>query len=266
MSSTDPAPDAETAAVVASASPAASERAAVAALAGVDGWLTEAQAERLWRAAGSVRPGGRIVEIGSFRGRSTIALAFGAPDAELVAIDPHAGNDRGPREIHGFEDEAAEDHAVFHANLERAGVADRVRHVRRFAADAAREVAGPIDLLFVDGAHRLGPARDDLRRWGDRVVPGGRLLVHDAFSSVGVTLALAVTVGPSGRFRYEGRTGSLVEYSAVAGGLRSRLASIGRQLVELPWFVRNVLVKLAIVAHARPLARALGHDGETWPY
>ena len=45
------------------------------------------------------RPG-RIVEIGSFRGRSMIVLASAAaPGVELVAIDPHGGSDRGPQEI-----------------------------------------------------------------------------------------------------------------------------------------------------------------------
>lgn len=234
---------------------------------GLDGWLTRAQAGRLWDAAARQRPGARIVEIGSFRGRSTVVLALAAPEAgEIVAIDPHAGNDRGPQEIYGFEDAAQEDHEVFHANLRAAGVEGRVRHVRRFSADAQSEVPGPIDVLFIDGAHRFGPARDDLRRWGANVVPGGHLLVHDAFSSVGVTAALLTTVAVDGRFEYAGRSGSLVEYRCTHVGPAGRAAKVAHHLAQLPWFARNVLVKVAIVAHLRPLARALGHDGETWPY
>lgn len=240
---------------------------AIAAAETVDGWLTADQAARLWDAAASLRPGGRIVEIGSFRGRSTVVLALAAPQAgEIVAIDPHAGNDRGPQEIHGFEDAAKEDFDVFHANLRRAGVDERVRHVRRFSADAQAEAPGPIDVLFIDGAHRFGPARDDLRRWGANVVPGGRMLVHDAFSSVGVTAALLSGVALDGRFEYLGRSGSLVEYRATHLGPLQRLSKLARHVAELPWFARNVLVKLAILTGRRSLARALGHDGETWPY
>ena len=122
----------------------------------VEGWMTEDQARKLWNGARSVRPGGRIVEIGSFRGRSMIVLASAAPtDVELVAIDPHAGNDRGPQEIEGFADEAAEDNVVFNANLAAAGVADRVTHLRMFSDDALAEVPGDIDLLYIDGAHRF---------------------------------------------------------------------------------------------------------------
>ena len=131
------------------------------------------------------------MEIGSFRGRSTIVLAAAAADGvEVVAIDPHAGNDRGPQEIDGFADEAATDRDVFDANLAAAGVADRVRHVAAFSAAAHGDVDGPIDVLYIDGAHRYGPARDDIRDWGARVADGGTLLIHDAFSSVGVTLAI----------------------------------------------------------------------------
>jgi SAM-dependent methyltransferase len=211
---------------------------------GVEGWLTPAQAQHLHEAAAAVPSTGRIVEIGSFRGRSTIALALGAAEGvEVVAIDPHAGNDRGPREIEGFESEAADDNEAFRANLARAGVADRVRHVRAFSADAHSEVEGQIDLLWIDGAHRFGPARADIRDWGDRVVDGGRLLVHDSWSSVGVTLGLLATVTFARRWRYDGRTGSLAAYTRTTGGA----GSAARQLAELPWFALNLVRKLLIV-------------------
>jgi pimeloyl-ACP methyl ester carboxylesterase len=68
--------------------------------------LTPAQGERLWEAAAAVRPGGTIAEIGSYRGKSAIVMASAAADGVMVtAIDPHAGNDRGPQQIHGTADE-----------------------------------------------------------------------------------------------------------------------------------------------------------------
>ena len=219
----------------------------------VEGWLTEAQARRLRTRAAEAR--GLVVEIGSFRGRSTIVLAAAAP--QVVAIDPHAGGDRGPQEIGADAARGAEDHEAFTANLARAGVADRVRHVRRPSAQAFDAVDGPVALLYVDGAHRFGPARADLAGWGARVAPGGAMLVHDAFSSVGVTLALLTECVFSPRWRYAGRTGSLAEYERVPlhGAARARNAL--RQLVELPWFLRNLTIKVLIVARLR--------DGP-WPY
>jgi hypothetical protein len=36
--------------------------------------------------------------------------------------------------------------------------------------------------------------------------------------------------------------------------------------VEVPWFLRNVLIKILIVAKLTPLTRLLGHRGGNWPY
>jgi predicted O-methyltransferase YrrM len=234
---------------------------------GVEGWLTDAQASVLWDAASRVPEGGAIVEIGSFRGRSAIVLARASGGrAEVVAIDPHAGGDRGPQEIAADAERGDSDFDAFHANLRQTGVSDAVRHVRLPSADALRAVEGEIDVLYVDGAHRYGPARDDVADWGARVRPGGELLIHDAFSSVGVTLAQARLLLAGGEFRYLGRAGSLARYRRERLAGRDRAANALRQLAQLPWLARNLAVKLAIVARLRPVARALGHRDGPWPY
>jgi len=237
------------------------------ALDGVEGWFSLDQLARVAARAAAVPAGGRIVEIGSFRGRSTIAIARSAnPETEIMAIDPHAGNDRGPQEIDGYAEAAAEDSEVFLANLDRAGVRERVCYVRKFSHEAVGDVTGPIDLLHIDGAHRLGPARDDIRHWGARVVPGGAMLIHDAFSSVGVTAAIAAELAFAGQWRYAGRSRSLAEYRKEPLGGRARLVNVGRQLAQLPWFARNLAIKALLVARLGKVAHVLGHDGETWPY
>jgi SAM-dependent methyltransferase len=214
----------------------------------VEGWLTEAQASRLDAAARRVPAGGRIVEIGSFRGRSTIVLARAAGETvEVVAIDPHMGSDRGPQEIEADAGRGDADFALFHANLRRHGVDERVRHVRALSQAALDDVDGPVDVLWVDGAHRYGPALEDLVRWGARVRPGGAMLVHDAFSSIGVTLALLRGVVFSSGWRYVGRAGSLVEYTRAPAGRSSAL----RQLALLPWFAKNVVLKVLTVLRLR---------------
>ena len=241
---------------------------ALAAADGVEGWLSEGQARRLFERATAVPPEGRIVEIGSYRGRSAIVMARAAAGAEVVAIDPHAGNDRGPQEIHGSSSEGEADNLAFRENLARAGVTDAVRHVRQPSQDALGAVEGPIDLLYVDGAHRLRPAKDDIARWGARVRPGGSMLVHDSFSSIGVTLALLRLLALGRDFVYVGRERSLAEYRRVGAPLTpaERLRNGTRQLAQLPWFARNVLIKVAIVLRARPVLRILGHDSLDWPY
>jgi len=222
----------------------------------VNGWLSDAQAQRLWSSASALTPPATIVEIGSFQGRSTIVLArAAAAGIEIVAIDPHAGNDRGPQEFEGFEAEAANDNAVFNENLRAAGVADRVRHVRAFSNAAHGEVAGDIDLLYIDGAHRYRPALDDIRQWGARVAPGGTMLIHDSFSSIGVTMAIARALFTGTDFTYVGRSGSMTEYRRDTPP--STTSNALRQAAQLPWFAKNVVVKGLIAAKVldRP-----------WPY
>jgi predicted O-methyltransferase YrrM len=236
----------------------------------VEGWMSDDQAARLWRCAAAVPAGGRIVEIGSYHGRSAIVLASAAPHAgEVVAIDPHAGSDRGPQEIAADAGRGDADHAAFRANLEAAGVADRVRHVRRLSGEALAEVDGPLSLLYVDGAHRFAPARDDIRHWGGRVAPGGTMLVHDAWSSIGVTGALLAECVFSPGWRYRGRAGSLADFERVREPLRgaARARDALHQLAELPWFGRNVAIKVLVLARLRPLAERLGLPRDApWPY
>jgi predicted O-methyltransferase YrrM len=241
----------------------------VARPAGVEGWLTDGQAELLASAAAACPPDGEIVEIGSFRGLSTIVLATHAPEgAAIVAIDPHAGTDRGPREIGGYSREAEADRVAFERNLAAAGVSHRVRHVRSRSADAHAFVHGVIDVLYIDGAHRYAPARADVRDWGRRVSDGGTMLIHDAFSSVGVTAAIVRELAFGRRFRYLGRSRSLAHYRAdLAGrGPRARARNAFSQLAQLGWFARNVAVKVLLVLGGGRVLQLAGRRAPEWPY
>jgi len=240
----------------------------MALVADVEGWMTPGQASTLFDAARRCPPHGSIVEIGSFRGRSTIVLASACdPTVMVTAIDPHAGNDRGPQEIDGYAEEAADDHAVFNANLAAAGVADRVRHLRMFSDDALGAVDGPIDVLYIDGAHRYAPARADIGSWGALVGDGGTLLIHDSFSSIGVTLAIVRELVPGSKFRYVGRSRSMTIYRAdLDAGVGARGRNAARQLAQLPWFVKNVMLKAALTLGAGRVLRRLGRTVPEWPY
>ncbi len=235
-------------------------------IAHVQGWMTRAQAERLWDRSSELRSGDRIVEIGSFQGRSAIVLASAAAEGvTITTIDPHGGNDRGPQEIEGFVEEAEGDHQSFLANLEAAGVRDRIDHLREYSDAALPHVPGRVELLYIDGAHRYKPAVTDIRDWGAKVADGGTLLIHDCFSSIGVTLALMATTFTGKHFRYVGRSGSMAEFRRTRLSPRQRLANLGAQCAQLPWFARNVVLKVLITLKAKPLYRLLGSDGE-WPY
>lgn len=219
----------------------------------IEGWLSDDQAERLSAAASRLGEDATVVEIGSFHGKSAVVLAKSAPaSAQIVCIDPHLGSDRGPQEYEADEDRGNSDFETFNANLAQHGVADRIRHVRKFSDEALGDVSGPIALLYVDGAHRYKPASDDLVRYGNKVPEGGTMLVHDSFSSIGVTLALFRHI-TFGDWTYVGRSRSMAEYRRGRGGL----ASVGRQLAQLPWFAKNFVIKAVTL---------IGLRRGPWPY
>ena len=155
-----------------------------------------------------------MVEIGSFRGRSAIVLAGagggGRVHRSARRLGPRAAGDRCRR-----RPRPGRPRGVPTPTSRAPGSPSASATCAPSPAPRWSEVPGPVDVLFVDGAHRFGPARADLVRWGDRVRPGGRMLVHDAWSSVGVTLALLTTTVFGRRWRYVGRDG-------IAGGVRAR--------------------------------------------
>jgi predicted O-methyltransferase YrrM len=218
----------------------------------VGGWLTRDQARALCDAVLALPPHATVVEVGSHQGRSTLALALARPDVRVVAVDPFeaGGKFGGPETLR-----------VFETNLERTGVRARVEHVGERSGRALSRWRRPVDLVFVDGKHDVLSTLTDLR-WADRLPPGGRVLVHDSFGSVGVTLALLVRVGPSRRLRYVGRVGSLATFERNRPTYADRLAL----LRQLPWFLRNVVVKGLLRLRLRGVARLLGHRDRADPY
>jgi predicted O-methyltransferase YrrM len=218
----------------------------------VGGWLTRDQARVLFDEVRALPRGSTVVEVGSHQGRSTLALALARPDVTVVAIDPFeaGGKFGGPATRQAFED-----------NLTRPRVRERVEHVDERSSRVLDTWRRPVDLVFVDGKHDVVSSLRDLQ-WGDRLPPGGRLLVHDAFSSVGVTAAVLLHAMSSPRLRYAGRVGSLATFERARPTPRDRVAT----MKELPWFARNLGLKVLLRLGLRPLASLAGHHDTADPY
>jgi predicted O-methyltransferase YrrM len=162
-----------------------------AALRDVEGWLGEQEAWSLHRAVATFPSAGpvRVVEIGSWKGRSTVAVASAVaarPEGGVVhAIDPHRGG--VPHRFFGEEDTFDQ----FLANVERAGLSGVVDPIRATSAAARAKVSdGSVHVLFVDGSHRLEDVRADIEIWEPSLCPGARIAFHDSVSYAGVVGAL----------------------------------------------------------------------------
>jgi len=194
--------------------------------ASVEGWLSDAQGRALYTAASRVRGHGAIVEIGSWKGRSTVWLAHGArcAGARVIAVDPHA-NSR--------EDPMANTLEAFRANIARAGVEERVEPMVMTSAEAACALRQDVELLFVDGDHSIEGALADAIVWLPRVVPGGIVMFHDVATSgySGPRRVFQTMICRNHQFHRLRRVGSMMiadrtDRRSRAQGLRSRLVDL----------------------------------------
>lgn len=119
--------------------------------------LTEAETLELSRLAG-----GEVLEVGSAYGYSAIVMALAG--AQVTAVDPHVW---------------LNSYGQMMANLGAYGVAEAVTIVRLGSEMALHDLAGPYDLVWIDGDHSADAVARDVRLSLPLLAPGGVLACHD---------------------------------------------------------------------------------------
>jgi len=130
---------------------------------GIGGWMNQACLEWLAEQAGGRE---RIVELGTFRGRSAVAMLDNS-DAHLWCVDTWNYKICTEKTLRTFE------HNII-------GQEDRVTIMQMTTHEAARELAGKqFDMVFVDAAHAYHMVKQDILDWLPLVKPGGLFCGHD---------------------------------------------------------------------------------------
>jgi len=143
----------------------------------VPGYLMESEARLLGTIAACAPTTGAIVEIGSFKGKSTVMLAKVAAHyglGNIVAIDPH----NSPELL----DPAASSFQDFLNNIETAGVSSHVEVHRAYSQDVSSGWNRPIRFLWIDGDHTYQGAKTDFDGFFPHVLPTGVVALHDALN------------------------------------------------------------------------------------
>lgn len=145
------------------------------------GGITPQEASMLRRLASECR-GGCIVEVGSFRGKSAVALAFGVrdiapstPRPEIYCIEPHRpftgfyGGEFGP-----------EDRGAYYSTMVANEAFREVALVNLSSEEVTPSWNRKVGLLFIDGDHRYEGVKRDYDCWEPHVRPGGIVAFDDA--------------------------------------------------------------------------------------
>lgn len=149
-------------------------------LAALSGLVSEEVGLALADFAAKVEQHLAIVEVGSFRGKSTCYLASGAKNgigAHVWAVDAWdlAGNITGR---FGFAEPSTRE--TFDQQVKSMRLGTRVTAVQGFSVDvAARWDGPPVGLLFIDGDHTAEGVRRDWEAWRPHLAPCATVVFDD---------------------------------------------------------------------------------------
>lgn len=159
-------------------------------LAELDGLISREVGEALHNFAACVPADQSIVEIGSYLGKSTAYLATGAAlddGAHVYAVDAWS------IEVSAWRSAVlgrlpSPEYDMFLAQLDKAGVRDRVTPIRSLSTLAAElfpdvgDRDGSVGLLYIDGDHHKDAAMADLRAWR-RYLASDALIIFDDYAT-----------------------------------------------------------------------------------
>ncbi len=150
----------------------------------VEGHITNREIRCLALLAAVPSAKGVILEIGSFKGRSTIVLAKSAAlagETKIVAVDPLTSPAKTDPDLGG----KANGWSEFQVNLRNAGVENAVE----FHCQRSSELAGQWDanrnirLLWIDGDHTYTGAKSDFDFFRPFLANGAIVAMHDVLHS-----------------------------------------------------------------------------------
>jgi len=145
----------------------------------IDGWLTDNEAYGLYSIAKKIKSGGVIVEIGSWKGKSTYCLAKGLRYGKLFAIDPfNAQGEPGSKTI--YEEAMGEIPLIeqFITKMNYLGVIEKIVILKGYSNQFINNFE-QIDLLFIDGDHSQEGCDFDFLNYAPKIKKNGLIAFHD---------------------------------------------------------------------------------------
>lgn len=156
----------------------------------IDGWTSHAELLALAETVKTLPRDPVIVELGSWLGRSALALAGACRvrgDGEVHCVDSFdARGDAfsAPTYLSHMAELPDTLRGCFDAAMEKAGLGSIVTVHEGATAEIGRAWSRPIDLLFIDADQSEAGARANFEAWAHHVKPGGLIAVHNSADRV----------------------------------------------------------------------------------
>lgn len=148
----------------------------------VTGFMIPGQEEYLFNKVQSLPDDAVIVEIGSFKGRSTVAMGYACigTNRKIYSIDTWDGNDSDFSERQFFE--------IWQQNVQNNNLAKYVTPLRGYSHDILnrwQELADAkaIDFIFIDGSHQYEDVLKDFELSFPLVKDNGWIAFHDVINT-----------------------------------------------------------------------------------
>lgn len=146
----------------------------------IDGWLFPEEGELLEKYAKEVQPFADIVELGSYKGKSTVYLARSVVGmVNVICIDTFMADATTANKedtLDSFLFNTAEFNNIV-------TLPSRTGHIAKIMK--ANEHPARIALLFIDADHSYEGVKADFDNFSPFVAPGGVVIFHDAYGENG---------------------------------------------------------------------------------
>lgn len=149
-----------------------------AAVEAIEGYMLPGQENYLFQKVKSLPENAVIVEIGSFKGRSTVAMGYACigTKRKIYCIDTWDGNDTDFSERQFFE--------VWQQNIKKNALEQYVVPLRNYSHEILKQwdkftEGKEIDLIFIDGSHQYLDVLKDFELSFPLVKDGGWIAFHD---------------------------------------------------------------------------------------
>ena len=132
----------------------------------IDGWFNHKEMTQVYDFVRNLPKDGLIVELGTWKGRSTLFFRLANPDIKIITIDA----------CEKFWSSPAPAEEITPGILELGNI----KYIQKYTSEVAIGFKKKIDFMFIDHEHTFNGVTKALFRWTGFVKVGGYILFHDS--------------------------------------------------------------------------------------